>query len=261
MPTGRAILRLFLGAAMAALLLTPTPASAEETYEASYDRGEVLIAVDDQFTTATIQKLVHTFDGCDTEPDESNCTWEVKGVLSSDPATRCNPSTPESQVVFSSGPQTGNGTYSAPPQSFPLEGCRGQVIVFWERVEKTFEPPPSGIFIGGGSSSFLSFQFGFDPVKEAEEAILHANTAPTLQPPPVPPALSISANCRALTIGSTRYVFAFRQMGCRKAGNLARMRHLSGTAPSGYACSRRSGGIRCWRQGKPSRYVQWTLPR
>lgn len=266
MPAGRPILRLLLGTAAAVLLLTPSPAAAADLYEASYNGGEVLIAVDEGFTEATIQKLTFGFDECGTAPDEASCTWEVKGVLDSDPATRCDPGTPDSQPVFSSGPQEGNGTYSAPLQSFPLEGCRGQTFSLSFSYEKTFGEPPEGFEpppwrVTGGGGSLTTFRFGFHPVKEAEEAALRANPPPTLPPPFVPPALSISANCKALTIGTTRYAFSFRQMGCHKASNLARMRHLSGAAPSGYACARRSGGMRCWRRGKPSRYVQWTLPR
>ena len=265
MPHGQPIMRLLLGIAAMVLLLAPSAASAADTHEASYEGGEVLITVDDHFTEATIQKLVHTFNGCGTRPDESSCTWEVEAELRSDPATQCAPATPESQIVFSSGPQTGNGTYTATPQSFPLEGCRGQVLVFWERVEKTYEPPPDGpppwVVIGGGSVSFLTFKLGFHPLQEAEEAARRANSFAVPPGPPIPPALSISANCKALTIGSTRYAFSFQRMGCHKASNLARMRHISGAAPSGYACSRRSGGTRCWRQGQPSKYVQWTRPR
>jgi hypothetical protein len=258
------LLRLGLIAVVGLLLAAPPVAA--DTYGSSYEGGELLVSANHELTEARIETLTFSFDGCGTEPEEATCTWEVDAVLKSAPETRCNPDTPASQRVFSSGPQSGNGSFSAAPTSFPLEGCRGQVFYLSYRFDRTYEPyegkgPPPLFRITGGGGSLSAFTFGFHPIKEAEERIINASPPATQSPPPVPPALTISANCKSLWIGSTRYAFAFRQMGCHKAGNLARMQHLSKTAPSGYVCSRKSGGVRCWRQGKPDKYVEWARPR
>ena len=71
---------------------------------------------------------------------------------------------------------------------------------------------------------------GAESFEETEQRIRAANPPAYPIPPTEVPTLAVSANCRSLKIGSTRYAFAFRRMGCRKATNLATMAHLSGAA-------------------------------
>ena len=71
---------------------------------------------------------------------------------------------------------------------------------------------------------------------------------------------ALSPDC-SLRLDSTRYAFAFRQMGCHKAGNLARSRFFSGRAPRGYVCQNLPReGVRCWRRHKPAKFFEWHLP-
>jgi hypothetical protein len=255
------------GAVAAALLGAPANASAIDTYEASFNGGHLTATANEALTEATIESVSVNFGECGTAPEEASCTWEAIATLHSHPESRCDPSTPDAQVVWDSGPQSGNGTVSGGPTSFPLEGCRGQTLVFRIEFHKTYEEGggEAPLRIIGGASEWPMFSFGYPPLEEAEREIIEASPPaqlPPFEPNFAPPAFSVAAGCRSLTIGDVRYAFAFARMGCRKASNLARARLLSGDAPSGYLCRslRADRGGLCWRRGQPQKYLEWRLP-
>lgn len=264
MTTRQSIPRLSLALAAAICLLQPSAALADDSYSAGWHNGELLVTANSDFTEATIQKIAFDPDDCGTDPEETSCTWELKATLSSDPATRCNPDTPTSQVVWSSGQQSDNSSILDGPEKFPLEGCRGQTLSLSYRFDKTFaalpgQDPPV-LRITGGGSTWPVLRFGFHPAEEAEKAIIAASPAATPLPPFSPnfrpPTLTVDRSCQGLTIGADHYAFAFGRMGCRKASNLASVARF-GTPPA-YRCHvRADGGKRCWRQGEPKKYLEW----
>lgn len=254
------------GALAVALLVSPVSASAD-TYEAAFNGGHLTATANEALTEATIESVSVSFSECGTQPNEASCTWEAIATLYSHPETRCDPSTTEAQVVWDSGPQPGNGTVSDGPTSFPLEGCRGQTLVFRVEFHKTYEEggggPPWRIV--GGASEWPMFSFGYHPAEEEERRIVEASPPaqlPPFEPDFTPTTLTVTAGCRSLTVGNVHYAFAFARMGCRKASNLARMRQLSGHAPSGYLCRNLAAGrgVLCWREGQPKKYLEWRLP-
>jgi hypothetical protein len=114
----------------------------------------------------------------------------------------------------------------------------------------------------GGASIWGLFTFGYHPIEEAERRIIEASPPATIPSPPAPSLLTVGADCRSLTIGSTSYVFSFRRIGCHKATDLAKMRHLSGGAPGGYRCRNvaANGGVICWRIGHRDKRLECRLP-
>lgn len=255
------------GVAASALAISPL-AMANELRTAGFNGGELIVSANDAFTAASIHKLSFAFDECGTDPNEESCTWKVEAVLKSDPARRCVPSTPESAVIWESAAQSGNGKVESGLHFFPLEGCRGQTLLVYHEYMKRYragegEPPPP-IVSGGLRVQIASVTFGYHPAREAEEAVIRGNPAATIAPHPVPAPspLRFARGCRSLTIGAARYAFVFKRLGCRTAKNLARMFYISRADPSGYRCLRRPGGrVRCWREGRPTKYVEWRPPR
>ena len=245
-----------------ALLLLPASASAAETYEASWNSGHLTATANAAFTEATIEGVSVSFEECGTATGETSCTWEAIATLRSNPETRCDAGTPETQVAWDSGPQSGNGTVTDGPKSFPLEGCRGQSLSMRVEFHKTYDETAGPLRITGGASEWPLFTFGYHPVEEIERQIIEASTAPTPPPFPAPVILTVAPDCRSLTVGNVSYVFAFRRMGCTKASNLAKMRNISGQAPSAYNCRnlKASRGVLCWREGHPEKYLEWRLP-
>jgi hypothetical protein len=252
---------------LALLFLPPAGAEAADTYEASWNGGYLTATANAEFTEATIEAVSVSFDQCGTEEGELTCTWEARAVLVSDPESRCNPGTPGRQVVWTSGEQSGNGTVSDGPTSFPLEGCRGQTLIFEVEEKKTYEEgvKPPWVLVSRTSIWGL-FTFGYHPVEEEEQRIITASPPanpeyPHLQPNFVPRTFALGPDCRGVQLDSTRYVFAFGQMGCHKAGNLAQTRFRSGRAPRGYACQNLlREGVRCRRRHKPAKFFEWRLP-
>jgi hypothetical protein len=245
---------------LALLLVVPTGATAADTYESTWNGGHLTATANADFTEATIESVSVSSDECGTNPKEATCAWEASATLHSSPESRCNPATPEDQVVWESGLQPDNGAVDGGPVSFPLEGCRGQSLVFEVVVEKTFKEGPIAWIRQGGP--WTLFSFGYHPVEETEQRIINESPPANPAPPPIPDALAVAPDCRSLTIGNVRYVFAFRRMGCFKATNLAKMRHISGGAPGSYHCRdlRANGGVLCWRIGHPEKYLEWRLP-
>jgi hypothetical protein len=247
---------------LALLLAMAATALAADTYEAAWNGGHLTATANADFTEATIESVSVSFDGCGTQPDEASCIWEATATLHSHDY-RCNPATPEDQVVWDSGSQSGNGTVSDGPISIALEGCRGQSLVFQLESHKTYEEgtmPPWRVIRSG--SIWPLFTFGYHPVEEMEQRIINESPPATLGLPPIPDALTVSPDCRSLTIGNVTYIFDFRRMGCHKASNLAKMRHISAQAPDAYHCRnvRSNGGVLCWRIGHAEKYLEWRLP-
>lgn len=265
---GRSMRLRWLMAAATALVLTATgaPSALASTADVSFGGGSLTgLSVDAGFSQGSVQNLSYGHHDCGTEPAEATCTWDLRMTLYSDPARRCVAGTPESQLLWDSGERSGNGTVDSGPLSFALEGCRGQILSIYYEEKKTFNPeeeegPGWKVLSSGSSATLLLLEIGAEAVEEIEQRIREASPAAPPTRPPQPLTLAVSGNCRSLKIGSTRYSFAFRRMGCRKASNLAAMAHVSGGAPSGYACKAlQGGGERCWRRRHPEKYVEWRL--
>lgn len=264
MTTPIPILRWLALLPLAPALLLPTDASAADAYEASWNGGQITATANADFTEATIETVSVSFDECETATGETSCTWEARFILESDQASRCNPTTPEEQVVWSSGNQSGNGTVTDSGKRFPLEGCRGQSLSMVEEFHKTYDETAGPFRITGGSTGGSLFSFGYHPGEEEEQRIINANS-PASPPPPFVPNFSpapfvLASDCRSVTIGDQRFVFSFAHLGCGKAFRLAQKRYYNGAAPTGYACHRRAGGVLCWRQGQPQKHLEWRLP-
>jgi hypothetical protein len=249
----------------ALVALVPASAAAADVYEASWNGGHLTATANAAFTEATVDSVSVSFDECGTAPEEATCTWEAKAILYAG-AEHCDPSTPEAQIAWDSGPQSGNGTVEDGAKSFPLEGCPGQSLTFRLEFHKTYEEGGSPPLwrVTGGASFWGLFTFGYHPAEEDRQIPTEFS-----QPDPVYPpferhftptkTFEIDANCNSLSLDSIRYAFAFHRMGCHKASNLARSTFLTGRTPSGYVCQRKSS-VLCWRQGQPQRYFEWRRP-
>jgi hypothetical protein len=249
-----------------AAMVMALPHIAMASTDVSFNGGSLTgLVAEAPFSQGSFQNLFYGYEDCGTEPAETTCSWRLRVSLYSDPTRRCVAGTPESQLLWDSGERSGNGVVESGPISFALEGCKGQVLSISYEAKKTFDPEkeegPWKVLSSGSGATLIQIGIGAESIEEIERQIRKASPAghPTL--PPALPTLALSANCRSLNIGGTRYSFAFRQMGCRKASNLATMAHISGGAPSGYACrALRGNGERCWRRGHPEKYVEWHLP-
>jgi hypothetical protein len=246
--------------ALAIAAMAPPATAIADVTNVTFPGGSLTsLEVDPTFSQGSFQNLSYRHEDCGTQPAEKSCTWKVQAHLYSDPAERCVPSTPESQLLFDSGERSGNGVVESGPLSFPLEGCRGQILSAYYEEEKTFNPeeeegPWKQLSQGGGGTLFWIVIGGDTSEANQWEPIL--STVPSK--PPL--TLAVSANCQSLKIGSTRYSFAFHRMGCRKATKLATTANRTGAAPRGYACRAQGKGERCWRRHRPEKYVEWHLP-
>jgi len=245
------------------LMLLASKAAAADNYKASWNGGQIDYSNNDDFTLATIDHISASMEECGTAIGETSCTWEIILTLHSDPERRCNPATPEDQVVWKSGPQPGNGSFEDGGKIFPLEGCRGQNLVIWIEWHKTYDETAGPFRVTSAGSRWALFAFGYHPVEEAEQRIINAGpptALPPFQPNFTPQGMRVASDCRSLSIGNVRYVFSFKRIGCSKASALAQSRYASGIAPAGYACRQRPRGVRCWRKGQPLQYLEWHLP-
>ncbi|HEX6455102.1 MAG TPA: hypothetical protein VF009_01125 [Solirubrobacterales bacterium] len=253
---------------LALLLALPAAAAAADTYDVSWNGGHIIATADGGFTEGTIESVAISFDKCGTSPEEVSCTWSATIALHSDPERRCDPTTPEDQTVWSSGPESGNGTVEGGPTSFPLEGCPGQSLYFRVEWEKSFEegPEPPVMRITGGAFGGALLAFGSHPFVEPDRAIPteydSSYTLSPFEPNFRPKTFAPSPDCRAVQLESGRYAFAFGQMGCHRATNLGRLRYRTGRAPRGFVCRRLGDeGVRCWRRHEPAEFFEWHLPR
>jgi hypothetical protein len=252
-------LALLLAATLALTLAAPAQASGPDDVDFGSGGIEGLV-VDAGFTQASFQNLHYEFGECGS-PHELTCTWEVRAQLLTASDKDCDPNVPATEV-WSSGPQSGNGSYDSGPLSFDLLGCKGQILALSYEYRTTHgdwgEDPVPPLIRTGGGGTVAFVHLGYYPLREAEEIVLNASPAARPAPmPEPPPAWQTSADCRSLFVGTTRYVFAFKGLGCGKALRLA-LGTRFGNEPSGYRClTRPGGGGRCVRQGRPGKFVEW----
>jgi len=256
------------GALLLALVLTlalGAPAAANEPQARSAEPAFEGFVVDAGFTQVSFEDFRFAFAPCGTYPHELTCTWSVRLTLHSYPERRCVDSTPDSVVVWDSGPQSGNGEVHSGPQSFPLEGCLGQSLIVNYEFHKTFGPwegpgPAPLLLLTGGAGTIPMAPFGL--IEEAERRVIEANLHPGSGPPmPVPEAgPRVARNCRSVLIGERRYAFRFRGIGCWKASRLLTGTRF-GNTPNGYRCVARAGGLHCSRLGRPGKFFEWYVPR
>lgn len=221
------------------------------------------LEVDRGFTKASFQNLHLEFGECGSL-HELTCTWEVRAKLITATDKDCDPNAGDSEV-WNSGTQSGNSQFDSGPLSFALLGCKGQILALSYEYQTTHgdwgdDPPPPLIRTGGGGT--IAFvHLGYKPLAEAEQAIINASPAARPEPMPEPLAWRTSADCRSLFVGTTRYVFGFRSLGCAKAFRVA-MSTRFGNEPRGYRCvARPGGGGRCVREGNAKKSVEWHRPR
>lgn len=161
---------------LALMLLLPGAASAADSYEAAWNGGQITATANADFTEATIESISVSFDECGTATGETSCTWEARFNLHSDPASRCNTATPEEEVVWSSGTQSGNGTVTDAAKSFPLEGCRGQSLSMVQEFHKTYDEtagplrPRLRLRLGDDRRSALRLRLRADGMREGLQA-------------------------------------------------------------------------------------------
>jgi len=246
---------LFL-AALAAAAFAALAAAAAGPVDRPFPGGAISrLAINDGPTQGSFADVSYRYEGCGAQAGETACTWQVDVGLAPEGFELCPSTLEASRTIWSSGEQTADGTVSSGPKAFALRGSPGQVLCVV--ISQT---------ASGGSSAVLeAIRIDDDlvsPVEAIELKIVRASppAAPASPSPPTP--FFVDPDCHALTIGTTRFVFLYKQIGCRKATNLATMAHLSGSNPGGYRCSAKTaGGMRCSREGHPRKYVEWRLPR
>lgn len=207
----------------------------------------------DTGSAASLQDIQVELDHCfGLQSEGLDCVWSAELVLDPTPPD-CTPVDGNETVVWSSGPQEGDGSVSSGPLSF--QWCRGRGATFRREYER---PPEAGceevpFCVRRIATEIALLRPG--TIEEAERAIIDASPAAAPAPPVPPPPASISRHCRTLTVGQARYLIAFRRLGCRKAAAIAK-RFLRRGNPRGYRCRRRANGrARCWRIGKPRKFV------
>jgi hypothetical protein len=220
------------------------------------------LSIDDGPTQGSFANVSYGFDKCGTQAGETACTWQVDVGLAPEGFELCPSTLEAARTIWSSGEQTANGTVSSGPATFALRGTPGQVLCV---VLSQTPAGPEGDRNNGGSSMVLMAivmdQDLVGPFEAMELKLIRGSPPAQIEPPPTPAPFYVSSNCRTLTIGTTQYAFLYRQIGCRKATNLATMTHISPGPPGGYRCrDRADGGMRCSRQGHPRKFVEWRLP-
>ncbi|HEU4392151.1 MAG TPA: hypothetical protein VFR04_00805 [Solirubrobacterales bacterium] len=249
--------------ALGSLLLTAAPAlGAAGPVDRAFPGGTISqLAINDGPTEGWFADLSFQYSDCGKAAGETACHWRIDVGLAPEGAELC-PSA-SNPLIWSSGEQSGNGAVSSGPQSFGLRGTPGQVlcVLLTRTSEGEWE---GGKFKNGGLEGLEAVLMGpelISPIEAIERKIINASPAASVAPPPLQPSFRVDSSCRRATVGNAVYVFVYRQLGCRKAKDLASMAHLSGTAPNGYRCAARaSGGMRCWRRGHPRKYVEWHVP-
>ena len=255
----------FLVASLLSAALAGRAAAAAGPVDRPFGGGEIRqLTINDGPTQGAFTDVSYRFEQCGTVAGETECRWQVDVGLAPEGFELCPSSLETAKTIWSSGEQTANGSVASGPKTFALRGTPGQVLCvvlsqrsFGEVGGEEFEKSSATIL-----RSIVMDQDLVGPVEAAELRIIRASPPAQIVPPPSPIPFFVSSDCRWLTIGATRYAFLYRQMGCRKAGNLAQGAFHSASAPSGYHCkAQTSGGKRCWRQGRPQRYLEWHLPR
>lgn len=257
----------FATAALLAGLLALVPAAAAHGPE-DVDFGDGSISglwEDDARTQAGFDNLHYEFGTCGELANELTCAWSVEVVLYSNPKDGCPPVAGSATVVWSSGERSGNGSVDSGPRTVALPPCQGNQLTVAYEYRKTYGPwegeePQPWLPTGGGGS------FALLPVGVVDTEIRNiVESSPPARPDPMPvppPALRASPDCRSLFAGGTRYVFAFKGIGCRKAARIASSTRFGDATPNGYRCALKpGGGGRCVREGNPGRFLEWHPPR
>lgn len=254
----------FLAALLMLLIVVAPAAGSAGPVDRAFPGGTLSgLAINDGPTEGSFANLAFTYEGCGKQAGETACTWKLDVGLAPDGFELCPNELEPGSTIWTSGEQTANGSVASGPQTFGLRGTPGQVLCI--ALHQTSSGEHEGWpFHSGGSAVLDAVVMGpelISPIEAIERRIIAASTAASPEPPPRPAQFMVSPDCRTATLGDVTYVFVYRQMGCRKATNLARMAHTSRSPPSGYHCARKQGGRRCWRQGHPKKYVEWRLPR
>ena len=240
-----------LAATLALTLAAPARASGPDDVAFGNGGGIEGLVVDAGFTQASLQNLHLEFGECGS-PHELTCTWEVHAKLLTATDKDCDPNAGDA-AVWSTGPQSGNGSFDSGPLSFALLGCKGQILALSYEYRTTHgdwgDDPVPPLIRSGGGGTVTFVHLGYYPLAEAVQIVLNASPAARPEPMPEPPAWRTSADCRSLFVDTTRYVFGFQGLGCGKAFRLA-LGTRFGNEPSGYRCvTRPGGGGRCVREG------------
>jgi hypothetical protein len=251
-----ALLAAVLGAAFAAVA-----AASAGPVDRAFPGGMITrLAIDNGPTQGSFADVSYRYDGCGTQTGETACVWKVDVGLAPEGFELCPSTLEAAKTIWSSGEQVANGTVTSGPKTFALRGTPGQVLCV------VLSQTSAGEVVGWNGASTVLHAIRLDddlvtPIEAAELRIARANPPASIEPAPAAVPFFIGPDCRSLTIGTTRYAFLYKQIGCRKAANLAKMTHLSGADPNGYRCTDRgAGGQRCSREGRPRKYVEWHLP-
>jgi hypothetical protein len=256
---------LALTAAVTSAALASSAAAAAGPVNRPFAGGEInQLAINDGPTQGFFANVSYRFEQCGTATGETACSWQVDVGLAPEGFELCPSTLEAAKTIWSSGKQAANGSVQSGPETFALRGTPGQVLCVV--LSQTSSGKIGGEEFKQSSATILESivmdQDLVTPIEAVELRIIRANPPAQIPPPPTPTPFFLSPDCRSLTIGTTRYAFVYRQMGCRKAGTLARAAYSQAIAPSGYNCKARpAGGKRCWRQGRPQRYLEWHLPR
>ncbi len=253
-----------VAASVASAVLAGSAAAAAGPVDRPFAGGAISqLAINDGPTQGSFSDVNYRFDQCGTVAGETACSWQVDVGLAPEGFELCPSTLEAAKTAWSSAGQTANGTVASGPKTFALRGTPGQVLCVI--LSQTSSGEVDGEEFEKSSSTVLKSivmdQDLVSPIEAIELRIIRASPPAQPAPPPAPTPFVLSSDCRWLTIGATRYTFLYRQMGCRKAGNLAQVAYRSASAPSGYHCrAKTTGDKRCWRQGRPQRYLEWHLP-
>jgi hypothetical protein len=255
-----------LTAALLAVAFATVAAASAGPVDRPFPGGEISqLAINDGPTQGSFADVSYRHDGCGARPGETSCAWTVDVGLAPEGFELC-PSTMEAaKTIWSSGEQTADGAVASGPKAFALRGSSGQVLCVV--LSQTTSGEEEGWKYKQGSSTVLhAIRLDDDlvaPFEAAELKIIRASPPATIEPPPIftPTSFFVGPGCHSLTIGATRYAFLYKQIGCNKATNLAKMTQHSDADPGGYSCTDKAGGgMRCTREGHPGKYVEWRLP-
>jgi hypothetical protein len=221
------------------------------------------LAINDGPTQGSFANVRYQYARCGAQPGETACSWQLDVGLAPEGFELCPATLEAGRTIWSSGEQTANGAVASGPKTFTLRGSPGQALCVV--LSQTASGEAAGEQYKDSSSvALLSIRVDDDlvgPIEAAVLKVIRASPPAALKPPPTPTPFFVGPSCRSLTIGATRYAFLYKQIGCHKATNLAKMAHLSGSDPSGYRChAKAAGGMRCSREDHPRKFVEWRLP-
>jgi hypothetical protein len=252
-------------AAILSLCVAAAAAASAGPVDRAFPGGRInQLAINDGPTEGSFADAAYEYSGCGAAAHEVACTWQVDVGLAPDGFELCPSNREALATIWTSGEQSANGAVASGPRSFVLRGIPGQLLcVVLDRTSTSeWEGWRSTVRESTVLDAVVMGPELISPIEALERRIAAASPPAQTEPPPIPPAIVVNPDCRTLSIGNVSYVFAYRQMGCWKARNLATMAHLSRAAPNGYRCTaKEGGGKRCWRQGHAKKYFEWHPPR